>query len=103
MYTPVNPSFTIEKWGLRGSKLYRHDEFLHRTGKVTGKVTESMRAIWTYLLKSVYDNTIMSVTKYLPLAWPRPLHKRMRYCEGSFFFFFFFFFLLLGFIILLRI
>ena len=24
MYTPVNPSFTIEKWGLRGSTLYRH-------------------------------------------------------------------------------
>ena len=24
MYTPVNPSFTISKWGLRGSKLYRH-------------------------------------------------------------------------------
>ena len=23
MYTPVNPSFTIKKWGLRGSKLYR--------------------------------------------------------------------------------
>ena len=23
MYTPVNPSFTIYKWGLRGSKLYR--------------------------------------------------------------------------------
>ena len=23
MYTPVNPSFTIFKWGLRGSKLYR--------------------------------------------------------------------------------
>ena len=23
MYTPVNPSFTILKWGLRGSKLYR--------------------------------------------------------------------------------
>ena len=23
-YTPVNPSFTIQKWGLRGSKLYRH-------------------------------------------------------------------------------
>ena len=21
---PVNPSFTIQKWGLRGSKLYRH-------------------------------------------------------------------------------
>ena len=24
MYIPVNPSFTIEKRGLRGSKLYRH-------------------------------------------------------------------------------
>ena len=23
MYTPVNPSFTIQKWGFRGSKLYR--------------------------------------------------------------------------------
>ena len=22
--TPVNPSFIIQKWGLRGSKLYRH-------------------------------------------------------------------------------
>ena len=24
MYTPLNPSFTIQKWGLRGSKLYRY-------------------------------------------------------------------------------
>ena len=24
VYTPVNPSFTIQNWGLRGSKLYRH-------------------------------------------------------------------------------
>ena len=24
MYTPVNPSLTIQKWGLRGSKLYRY-------------------------------------------------------------------------------
>ena len=24
MYTPVNPSFTILKWGLRGLKLYRY-------------------------------------------------------------------------------
>ena len=23
-YTPINPSFTVKKWGLRGSKLYRH-------------------------------------------------------------------------------
>ena len=24
MYTSVNPNFTIEKWGLRGLKLYRY-------------------------------------------------------------------------------
>ena len=24
VYTPINPSFTIWKWGLRGSKLYRY-------------------------------------------------------------------------------
>ena len=24
IYTPVNPSFTIYKWDLSGSKLYRH-------------------------------------------------------------------------------
>ena len=24
LYTPVNPSFTILNWGIRGSKLYRH-------------------------------------------------------------------------------
>ena len=24
MYTAVNPSFTIQNWGLRGSKLYMH-------------------------------------------------------------------------------
>ena len=29
MYTPVNPSFTIKKWGLRGSKLYRHVFVMH--------------------------------------------------------------------------
>ena len=29
MYTPVNPGFTIYKWGLRGSKLYRHVFVMH--------------------------------------------------------------------------
>ena len=24
MFTPVNPRFTMEKWGIRGSKLYRY-------------------------------------------------------------------------------
>ena len=32
MYTPLNPSFTIEKWGLRGSKLYRHVFVMNELG-----------------------------------------------------------------------
>ena len=48
MYTPVNPSFTILKWGLRGSKLYRHmfvmarcckQECLH---KIENRMTNSV-------------------------------------------------------------
>ena len=29
MYTPVNPSFTIYKWSLRGTKLYRYVFVMH--------------------------------------------------------------------------
>ena len=29
IYTPVNPSFAIKKWGLRGSKLYRYVFVMH--------------------------------------------------------------------------
>ena len=36
MYTPVNPSFTIQKWGLRGSKLFRH-VFLMKAQHVFGQ------------------------------------------------------------------
>ena len=35
MYTPVNPSFTIQKWGLRGSKLYSHVFVMQRTDNPT--------------------------------------------------------------------
>ena len=31
MFTPVNPSFTIKKWGSRGSTLYRHVLVMQRT------------------------------------------------------------------------
>ena len=30
IYTPINTSFTIQKWGLRGSKLYRHVFVINR-------------------------------------------------------------------------
>ena len=37
MYTPANPSFTIEKWGLRGSKLYRHVFVMGTTFHIHGR------------------------------------------------------------------
>ena len=33
MYTPVNHSFTIQKWGLRGSNLYRHVFVMQARGR----------------------------------------------------------------------
>ena len=33
MYTPVNPSFIIYKWGLRGSKFYRRVFVMFMTRK----------------------------------------------------------------------
>ena len=44
MYTPVNPSFTTEKWGLRGSKLYKY---------VSVMAQSDLRIRWP--LMSVYD------------------------------------------------
>ena len=32
MFIPVNPSFTISKWGLRGSELYRYVFVMVRIG-----------------------------------------------------------------------
>ena len=32
MHTPVNPSFTIQKWGLRGSKLHMHVFVMNYSG-----------------------------------------------------------------------
>ena len=37
MYTPVNLSFTIQKWGLRASKLYRHVFVMECQSLFTGK------------------------------------------------------------------
>ena len=37
IYTPVNPSFTMWKWGLRGSNFYRH-VFVMQTNLIVGFV-----------------------------------------------------------------
>ena len=46
MYTPVNPSFTIEKWGLRGTKLYR---------RVFVMLTTSIKVICSKSLQSRFN------------------------------------------------
>ena len=45
MYTLVNPSFTIKKWGLRGSKLYRHVFVMWTINSIYPKFSE--RQAWT--------------------------------------------------------
>ena len=67
MYTPLNPSFIIWKWGLRGSKLYRHVFVMQWEGKLvyarwkhklyrdayptscTGYIWMTIKAIFIYL------------------------------------------------------
>ena len=51
MYTPVDPSFTIWKWGLRGSKLYRHVFVMIFTVKKVNNLT-STNAIGIIVLQS---------------------------------------------------
>ena len=53
MYTPVNPSFTIKKWGLRRLKLYRHVFVLNvscaELAKTVVKVTQVQgESIYTF-------------------------------------------------------
>ena len=43
MYTPVNPIYIIYKWGLRGSKLYRHVFVIYGH---SGNCVQSCRIIW---------------------------------------------------------
>ena len=51
IYTPVNPSFTIWKWGLRGSKLYRHVFMMHLLNLYSmGLVHRSMSSVHTFTL-----------------------------------------------------
>ena len=51
MYTPVNASFTISKWGLRRSKLYWHvfvmdkdANFLHADNKDSDQIAWTAQA-----------------------------------------------------------
>ena len=48
MYTPVNPSFTIYKCGLRGSKLYRH-VFVMKSKSEQSVVARETWKYWDHL------------------------------------------------------
>ena len=60
MYTPVNPSFTIWKWGLRGSTLYRH-VFVMKKIHFQGEAIQS-KWVWHPFWKRVYSKMSLSST-----------------------------------------
>ena len=51
MYTPINPSFAIQKWGSRGSKLYRHVFVMNNKQKKTKqkKTKKNNKVKWPLL------------------------------------------------------
>ena len=85
MYTPVNPSFTILKWGLRGSKLYRHVFVMLWPTLLTvvlpvvflcSDVSSYQNIITTFLADLVLF--INSLTSLVPLFW------LYSYCKDNF-------------------
>ena len=65
MYTPVNPSFTIQKWGLRGSKLYRPVFVMNST----------------YLYNVIAENKLLCVSAKLCFANLNPESLSRPYLE----------------------
>ena len=55
MYTPVNPSFTIQKWGLRGSKLYRYVFVMHWCLPQVHTSTAFSPSEWVQILNPSYQ------------------------------------------------
>ena len=51
---PVNPSFAIKKWGLRGSKLYRHVFMMNTLSMTEAKLADNTdwSFVWLYLKRS---------------------------------------------------
>ena len=77
MFTPVNPSFTILKWGLRGSKLYSHVFVMEnvsskhmRTGK--GQITlciaqSGCNTRCPLIVSLILKSTFIYIAKHKPL------------------------------------
>ena len=54
MYTPVNPSFTIQKWGLRGSVLYRRVFVMTSGGSTAHWNIASFAWLYIYIVWTVF-------------------------------------------------
>ena len=80
MYTPVNPSFTKRKWGLRGSKLYRYvfvmylrivkdAKFLHADNKVSDQNARMRRLSCVFVVR-IYQKVrlLTPPTSFAPLS-----------------------------------
>ena len=60
MYTPVNPSFTIYKWGFRGSKLYGH--------VFVTECSDAKAIIWNFVAGTLKKNLVDFTVKFWQLA-----------------------------------
>ena len=58
MYTPVNPSFIILKWGVRGSTLFGHVSMMINKAIFT----LSPRNILPYLARTIFPVTLIEAT-----------------------------------------
>ena len=64
MYTPVNPIFTIYKWGLRRSKLYKYVFAMTPPSKSGDITTAPLR-----LLKNKFHGTVLCLIAYRVYFW----------------------------------
>ena len=78
MYTPVNPSFTILKWGLRGSKLYRHVFVMLKFNSVNRKDT------FTNIHTAMPDELQISINLEMCPFYPKYLDRQVGALEGMY-------------------
>ena len=78
MYTPVNPSFTIQKWGLSGSKVYRRCFVMERDILAISIYYSSSDAIlWDQKCMKMHEWLISDRKSHNIRKWPFG-HVRQR-------------------------
>ena len=86
MYTPVNPSFTIQKWGLRGSNLYRHVFVMtsQRVMKAARSTPKTSSCRWSFVSVTYVNKHVCAYTHAHAWMNTRPclLACMFRYTNG---------------------